>query len=194
MLGFLYLQTTAQHDLTGSANPRSACEWGCMWVQGWATLQQSQSLCSCSVLSLLSHAVCSVQSFTPSNAATIPLTFPDRWRRGPWRPRFRSSDTCAAEIWSRRLRLSTPCRKGPWRSRNAGRFLSRERLSSSAWCRPRPAAAPACRFWSRSGGRSSSPPNNQTSADKHRPRALVEEVKKKWQLVVNQQTVHLQTM
>lgn len=53
------------------------------------TLQQSQSLCSRSQFSLLSHTDCSVyskfQSFTAFNAATIPLTFPDRLRRRPRR-------------------------------------------------------------------------------------------------------------
>lgn len=91
---------------------------------------------------------------------------------------FRSSGTCGAWTWTKTSRLSTPCRKGPWRSRTAGRFPSRESLSSSAWCTPRPASAPACRSWSRNDGRSSSPPHSRTNADKGRPRVLTREVKR----------------
>lgn len=89
---------------------------------------------------------------------------------------FRSSGTCGAWTWTRMLRLSTPCRKGPWRSRSVGRFPGRASPSSSAECTPPPASAPACRSWSRSGVRSSSLPSSQTSADMGRPRALSQEV------------------
>lgn len=89
---------------------------------------------------------------------------------------FRSSGTCGAWTWTRMLHLSTPCRKGPWRSRSVGRFPGRASLSSSAECTPPPASAPACRSWSRSDGRSSSLLSSRTSADKGRPRALSREV------------------
>lgn len=92
--------------------------------------------------------------------------------------RFRSSGICGAWTWTRRWRLSTPCRRGPWRSRSAGRFPSRESLSSSAWCTPHPASAPVCRFWSRNDGRSSSPLSSQMIAGRGHPHALRGEDKK----------------
>lgn len=91
---------------------------------------------------------------------------------------FRSSGTCGVWTWTRRWHLSTPCRRGPWRSHSAGRSPGRESLSSSAWCTPLPAAALVCRFWSRSDGRSSSPPSSRTSVSKGHPRDLREENKK----------------
>lgn len=86
---------------------------------------------------------------------------------------FRSSGTCEAWIWRRKWRPSRPCRRGPWHSRSAGRSPGRGSPSSSAWCTPRPAAAPACKSWSRSGERSSSPRSSLTSAGTGRPRVLV---------------------
>lgn len=105
-------------------------------------------------------------------------------RRRPFRahvscPTLRSSGTCAAGTWTTRWRLSTPCRRGPWRSRSAGRFPDRESLSSSAWCTPLPASAPVCRSWSRNVERSSSRPDSQMSVSKSRPRDLRQEDKKK---------------
>lgn len=98
---------------------------------------------------------------------------------------FRSSGTCGVWTWTRTSRLSTPCRKDLWRSRSAGRFPGRASLSSSAGCTPPPASAPACRSWSRSGGRSSSLRSSRTSADTGRPRALSREVGEMRWLAVN---------
>lgn len=129
------------------------------------------------------HAVCSV-SVTPFNVAiTLPLKKEMNVKKKKNKntqtaaaSNFRSSGTCGAWTWTRTSRLSTPCRKGPWRSRSVGRFPGRASLSSSAGCTPPPASALACRSWSRSDGHSSSPPSSLTSADMGRPRALSQEV------------------
>lgn len=85
---------------------------------------------------------------------------------------LRSSGTRAAWIWRMRWRLSIPCRLVLWHSRSAGRSPGRGSLFCAVWCRLRPAAGRACRFWSRSGGRSSSPPSSRTIAGKGRLRDL----------------------
>lgn len=93
MLGFLYLQTTAQHDLTGSANPWGALEWGCMWVQGWTTHSRHNTaipvaLFLLSVEPFESHSLfCQwiVSVFYAFQCSNNPFTFPDRWRRRPRR-------------------------------------------------------------------------------------------------------------
>lgn len=154
------------------------------------TLKQSHLLSACRIASLNPHSlfclllVSVFYSFQCShNPSLQKLSLADR-HRGLYGDssclRFRSSGTCGAWTWTRRWRLSTPCRKGPWHSRSAGRFPSRESLSSSAWCTPLPAAALACRFWSRNGGRSSSPPSNRMNAGKGRPRDLKDEDKKQY--------------
>lgn len=173
-----------------------ACAWGCAFVCGCRdgpltanTLKRSHLLYACWIASLNPHSlfclllVSVFYSFQCShNPSFKKLSLADG-DRGLYADssclHFRSSGTCGAWTWMRRLRLSTPCRKGLWHSHSAGRFPSRESLFFSAWCIPLPASAPACKFWSRSGGRSSSPPSNQRSAGKGRPHALMEEVKKK---------------
>lgn len=165
------------------------CEGACLCVgagmdHSQQTLKQSRLLSACRIASLNPHSlfclllVSVFYSFQYShNPSFKKLSLADG-DRGLYADssclHFRSSGTCEAWTWMRRWRLSTPCRKGPWHSHSAGRFPSRESLSSSAWCTPLPASAPACRFWSRNGGHSSSPPSNQTNAGKGRPRALTE--------------------
>lgn len=102
---------------------------------------------------------------------------------------FRSSGTCGVWTWTKRWRLSTPCRRGPWHSHSAGRVPSRECLSSSAWCILLPASAPVCRFLSRNGGRSSSRPSNRKNASTGHPRDLEEESNKNIWAVINRQTI-----
>lgn len=103
---------------------------------------------------------------------------------------FRSSGTCGVWTWTKRWRLSTPCRRGPWHSHSAGRVPNRECLSSSAWCTLLPASAPVCRFWSRNGGRSSSRPSNRKNASTGHPRDLEEESNKNIWAVINRQTIN----
>lgn len=95
------------------------------------------------------------QNNRPHHAARSP---------GPLLHPFRFSGTHAVWTWSTRWRPSTPCRPGLWHSRSAGRSPGRVSLSCAAWCTPRPGGARVYRSWSRSGGRSSSPPNSQRNA------------------------------
>lgn len=57
----------------------------------------------------------------------------------------------------------------PQRIGSAGRSPARGRLSDGAWCTPAPPAAPACRSWTRSGGRSTARPRSPTSAGRSPP-------------------------
>lgn len=153
------------------------------------TLKHSHLPSVCRIASLKPHLFCllSVSVFSFFSVPPQPILkkkkIPSHMETEAFKPTtaascFRSSGTCGVWTWTKRWRLSTPCRRGPWHSHSAGRVPSRECLSSSAWCTLLPASAPVCRFLSRNGGRSNSRPSNQKNASTGHPHDLEEESNK----------------